>query len=99
VRPRRARLAAVLRFIDTRDADWLGYIFVGEGCVGAPRPSAEADPAWYPLDALPFDEMWEDDRFWLPRVLAGERLTGDFLFAGGSLLAHRLRALGPDEIL
>jgi 8-oxo-dGTP diphosphatase len=99
VQPRRIRLAAVLRFIDTRDLDWLGYIYLAEGCVGTARATAEAIPVWYPLDGLPFDEMWDDDRFWLPRVLAGERLRGEFLFAGGSLLAHRLRALGPHETL
>jgi 8-oxo-dGTP diphosphatase len=99
VRPRHIHLAAVLRFIDIQDDDWLGYIFVAEGCEGVPRETAEAAPAWYPLDQLPFDEMWEDDRFWLPRVLAGERLHGEFLFAGGELRAHRLRALGPAEAL
>jgi 8-oxo-dGTP diphosphatase len=99
VRPRQIRLAAVLRFIDTRDDDWLGYIYVAHGCLGEPRATAEAIPAWYPLEDLPFDEMWEDDRFWLPRVLAGERLRGDFLFAGGVLRAHRLRALTAAERL
>jgi 8-oxo-dGTP diphosphatase len=97
VAPREIRLAAVLRFIDTQDEDWLGYIFVGKGCVGTPRETAEASPAWYALDRLPFDEMWDDDRYWLPRVLAGECLEGEFLFAGGRLLAHRLRALRGGE--
>lgn len=99
VRPRHIRLAAVLRFIDTRDDDWLGYIYLADGCLGEPRVTAEAVPAWYSLEDLPFDEMWEDDRFWLPRVLAGERLRGDFLFAGGVLRAHRLRSLTAAESL
>jgi hypothetical protein len=37
--------------------------------------------------------MWPDDRLWLPRVLAGERLRGDFLFRSGELLAWRIRPL------
>ena len=41
--------------------------------------------------------MWEDDRIWLPRILAGEILAGDFLFRGGVLLADRLRCLGRGE--
>lgn len=93
VRPREIRLAAVLRFIDIRDDDWLGYVYVAAGCLGVPRETAEATPAWYPLDRLPFDEMWEDDRLWLPRILAGERLAGEFLFHSGVLRAHRLRNL------
>jgi hypothetical protein len=39
--------------------------------------------------------MWDDDRYWLPRILAGERLEGDFLFRDGVLAAHRLRTLSP----
>lgn len=91
------RLAAVLRFLDLVDADWLGFVYRSDGYSGEPRASAEALPAWYPVGALPFAEMWEDDCYWLPRVLAGERLQGDFLFTGGRLLAHRLRAVPGDE--
>ncbi len=43
---------------------------------GAPRETAEAIPQWYPTDALPYDEMWEDDRRWLPLLLAGKRFEG-----------------------
>lgn len=94
-----ARLAAVLRFIDLEDDDWLGYIFVAAAHRGSPHPTPEAIPAWFPVTQLPFDEMWEDDRYWLPRVLNGERLEGTFLFRRGRLLAHRLTALARDESL
>jgi 8-oxo-dGTP diphosphatase len=95
--PRGVRLAAVLKFLDLEDDDWLGYVYRADQYQGEPRTTAEAIPAWYAADALPFDEMWDDDRYWLPRVLAGERLEGEFLFRRGRLLAHRLRALAADE--
>lgn len=97
VRPLDARLAAVFRFLDQQDADWLGFIFTARGYRGAPRVTEEAVPAWHHAAHLPFDEMWDDDRHWLPRVLAGERLEGDFLFRAGSLLAHRIRGLAMGE--
>lgn len=97
VRPLDATLAAVFRFLDTEDQDWLGYIFRAGRCTGSPATTAEAIPEWRDAAALPFDEMWDDDRYWLPRVLRGERLYGDFLFTAGRLRAHRLHALGPDE--
>jgi 8-oxo-dGTP diphosphatase len=91
------RLAAVFRFIDIHQPDWLGFIYRAGRWSGEPRVTAEAFPDWYPITALPFDEMWEDDRLWLPRVLSGDLLEGDFLFADGALLAHRLRAVAhPD---
>jgi 8-oxo-dGTP diphosphatase len=93
VRPVGARLAGVFCFIDQASADWLGFIFVASDYTGTPRATAEAIPAWYRIGELPVQDMWEDDRHWLPRVLAGERLEGEFLFRDGALLAHRLRAL------
>lgn len=104
IRPLDANLAGIFRFLDQHDEDWLGFIFVASRHAGTPRDTDEAIPRWYPIDALPFERMWEDDRHWLPRVLAGERLEGDFLFQGGRLLAHRLRSVTesetfPDEVI
>lgn len=47
---------------------------------GTPRESPEARPRWFPVDDLPLDRMWEDDRLWLPDLLAGERVRGTFWF-------------------
>lgn len=93
VEPQDARLAAVMRFVDAEAEDWLGYVFVARDFLGEPYATAEAVPAWYPVDTIPFDDMWEDDRIWLPRILAGERLRGDFLFRKGRLLAWTLAPL------
>ncbi len=37
-------------------------------------------PQWYAVSQLPFDAMWADDKHWLPRVLAGEKIVADFAF-------------------
>ncbi len=87
-------LSAVMRFVDLEGDQWLGYIFVGRCYRGHLRETPEALPQWFPVSGIPFDEMWEDDRFWLPRVLEGEVLAGDFLFRAGRLLAHRLHPMG-----
>lgn len=97
VRAQHPRLAGMFRFVDTREPDWLGYIFTADEFHGTPHATAEAIPRWYAADALPLGEMWDDDRHWLPRVLAGESLRGDFLFTGGALEAYRLRSLAEGE--
>lgn len=88
-----ARLAAVMRFVEIEGDDWLGYVFVASAHSGTPRPTEEALPEWFSLDALPLERMWPDDRLWLPSVLAGERLRGDFLFRRGELLAWQIAPL------
>lgn len=91
------QLAAIMRFVDLENDDWLGYVFVASRYRGDLRETPEAVPAWFARNEIPLEEMWDDDRYWLPRILAGEVLKGDFLFRAGSLLAHRLSPLGPEE--
>ncbi len=88
-----AVLLGEFRFLDLVAQQWYGYVFLADEWRGVPVETEEADPFWCPVDALPLDQMWDDDRFWLPRLLAGERLEGDFLFDDGRLLTHRLKSL------
>ncbi|EKE29716.1 MAG: hypothetical protein ACD_2C00112G0001 [uncultured bacterium (gcode 4)] len=37
-------------------------------------------PRWYKLDEIPYDEMWEDDRIWLPVLISGEQFEYTFKF-------------------
>ena len=88
------RLHGELAFADLRGSQWFGYVFVARGYRGEPVETGEARPSWYPLNAIPYGRMWEDDRVWLPRVVAGEGVSGRFLFRAGRLLAHALEPLG-----
>jgi 8-oxo-dGTP diphosphatase len=92
-------LAAVMRFVELDGEDWLGYVFLAHAHTGEPRVTDEAIPEWFDLDALPLDRMWPDDRLWLPRVLGGESLRGDFLFRRGELLAWRIESLAEAQAL
>src|SRR5690348_9168613 len=44
-------------------------VFVARDLAGEPIETVEATPFWVSVDAVPFEEMWEDDRYWLPQVL------------------------------
>jgi len=83
VRVRRLEGVGVLRFYSTLpEPDWIVYVFVSREFEGRPVPSDEAEPAWFRVDELPYDEMWEDDRVWLSYALAGRRVEGRFWFDG-----------------
>jgi len=66
------------------------FVYAARGHLGEPRETAEAIPLWTALDAIPYDEMWEDDRHWLPLVFSGRRFSGRFLFDGDAMLDHRI---------
>lgn len=47
---------------------------------GEPVESEEMRPQWFDVGGIPYDEMWPDDRHWLPLFLKGNKLYGKFLF-------------------
>jgi 8-oxo-dGTP diphosphatase len=69
------------------------YVFISSAHRGEPRETPEAIPLFCPIDALPFDEMWEDDRYWLPLLFAGKRFAGRYVFDGDRMLEQELTLL------
>ena len=66
-------------------------VFFARAHEGSAYPTPEADPFWCEIAELPYAEMWQDDALWLPRLLAGEKLSGFFEFDGEVMLSHELR--------
>lgn len=52
------------------------HVYRSADFTGPAEETPEADPAWFDVDDLPYDEMWEDDRHWFPLLLAGEPFRG-----------------------
>ena len=59
---------------------------------GEPRETDEALPRWYRVSDIPYEEMWADDVIWIPRMLAGERFFGRFLFDGDVMMDHSVES-------
>lgn len=65
-------------------------VFLAEEFSGEAVETEEAVPMWTRLDAIPYDRMWEDDRHWLPLLLAGEFFVARFHFDGEKLLTKEI---------
>ena len=96
VTPTGVRELGELRFQFTDGLSILGYVFRATGCEGEAQETLEAVPLWTPLDAIPYDEMWEDDRFWIPWLLEGRRFAGRMIFEGDALLDHAFDCSPPE---
>ena len=56
------------------------HVFVATDWEGEPIETEEMLPGWFPITAIPFERMWQDDAYWLPIVLQGKSLSGEFEF-------------------
>lgn len=71
---------AKLTFINQGQSDNLVFAFSCDKWEGTPSNSEEMRPKWFNLSTIPYDKMWECDSYWIPRVLANEKITGVFYF-------------------
>jgi 8-oxo-dGTP pyrophosphatase MutT (NUDIX family) len=60
--------------------DRLTHVFLVAVWEGRPVESAEMRPVWFAVGDIPFEQMWQGDVHWIPRVLAGERIQGCITF-------------------
>ena len=68
-------------------------VFAASGCVGELIETDEATPIWTDIPLIPYNEMWQDDPFWLPLVIKRVRFRGLFSFDQETLLSHRIDLL------
>lgn len=47
---------------------------------GSPTETEEMSPKWFDIKEIPYDEMFPDDKHWLPLVLEGKKIKAYFDF-------------------
>ena len=61
---------------------------------GEPCETEEMRPQWFELEAIPYEAMWDDDKYWLPLVLNGQKIEADFYFDNNNLvIEHQIKNL------
>lgn len=62
--------------------DWTVSVFLSRSFEGIPTSGREGIVSWFNVNGLPFDEMWEDDQYWVKLALEGRKLEGWFYYLG-----------------
>ena len=57
-------------------------VFVSHIWEGTPTESKEMIPEWFRVDDIPYDQMWDDARYWLPKIISGDKFRAGFKFRG-----------------
>lgn len=93
--PRDMEKRGVVTFVynDDQTAMEVHIFSVGE-FDGEPEESEEMLPKWFFHDQIPYDDMWLDDRHWLPLFLEGKRFSGEFIFSDkNTIIDHSVKEL------
>jgi 8-oxo-dGTP diphosphatase/2-hydroxy-dATP diphosphatase len=64
-------------------------IFKAENFNGIPSESEEMRPEWFDIREIPFDKMWQDDKYWLPLFLDNKKFLGKFMFDGNDNILEK----------
>ena len=56
------------------------YLYIVYEWKDEPSESDEMIPKWFNIKDIPYDEMFPDDKYWLPLILAGNKIKAYFKF-------------------
>lgn len=82
VTPKNLEHVATFNFYFPKETGWgqQVWVYLSREWDGEPVETEEMAPKWFKKSEIPYDQMWEDDKLWLPQVLNGLKVKGDFLF-------------------
>ncbi len=70
------------------------YTYLVRDWEGEPQETKELkNPHWFAFDQMPFGEMLQADAKWMPEVLKGKRIIGEFWYNPGT------EKTGPNQMI
>lgn len=73
-------------------------VFVTSKYEGEPQETEEMSPKWHKLDEIPYADMWDGDKYWLPLLLQGQKFKGHLLFnRNDKVLSHKIQLISLVE--
>lgn len=56
------------------------HLYIANEWEGTPKETEEMEPCWFKIKNIPYDKMFPDDKYWLPKVLNGNKIEAFFEF-------------------
>lgn len=56
------------------------HVFMAGDFSGEPIETEEAVPEWYITSEIPYEQMWPDDKYWMPLMFEGINFEAAFKF-------------------
>lgn len=101
IQPINPQKKAILDFYfgNTSKPTWKVHVFTTRKYIGKLMETEEAKGEWVKIEKIPYNLMWEDDKFWLPKVISGALLKGKFWFSADmeKLLSHNIEEIETFE--
>lgn len=74
VTPTDAKRVGYIQFFmpDDPEFEHQCHVFLATKWEGEPSESEEMRPQWFDLDKIPYQQMWADDKIWIPHMLGGD---------------------------
>ncbi|NTW22694.1 8-oxo-dGTP diphosphatase [Candidatus Falkowbacteria bacterium] len=87
--------SSIFRFKGRPEWDQEVHIYALRSWTGTPGETEEMRPQWFKLEDIPYAQMWADDIHWLPPVLEGKRIRGEFHFdyEGNNIESYKIEEL------
>lgn len=89
--PLNPRHRGILRFAFSDGYNLEVHVFMATSWTGRMIETDEALPFWVKTDQVPYDTMWQDDRYWLPAVIDGHSVEAEMFFEGDTMRCWDIR--------
>ena len=82
---------AELKFTFPHNKNWnqIVHTYFATSWGGKIRESEEMKPKWFSPYNLPFNLMWPDDIYWLPKVLNNKFIKAEFTFGKDDMILKK----------
>ena len=93
IKPVRKKMVATIHFFypEKEQNNIHNSVYLCQEWTGTPTETEEIKPKWFPLNQIPFDQMFEDFGVWLPVVLDRSINFGEFILSKDfKILDHHL---------